>query len=392
MTNATSIVAALGVTGILGISMLVAGLLLRTAAVVDDARRLPRVDDPARKDGLRGTYVTSRFGAVLMAVGVALLAMRTLGDASILLCLLAAPPLFVLSDLLPRALTHPAPGEESGAAWSVRLGRPFGPLEATLAESGESAWTHDGLTDLVRTADVGEDADERHMARRVYDFGDEMVGAIMVPLVDVIAVRDDSPLDEVIRVARQEGFSRLPVFHERLPNVIGLMHVFDLLVTNEARTAADVMKPPTFVPEMTPASDVLRRLQVEGVNLAIVVDEYGGAVGIIAIEDILEEVVGEIEDEYDEEEDPVREANPGSWVVDGRAEIERLNERFQWQLPEGEYETLAGLMLAHLAHVPEVGETFALEHVILRVTAASPRSVDEISVTAVPTQEEGGRT
>lgn len=388
----TSILATFGTTGILGLSTLLAGLLLRMTAVIDDTRRLPLVDDPTREDGLRGAYVASRFGAVLAAVGVVLLTMGIFGEAWTVLSLLAAPPAFVLADLLPRALTHPAPTEESCAAWTVRLGRAFGALEAAWVEVGKNAWTHDGLTDLVRSADVDEDADERHMARRVYDFGDEMVGAIMVPLVDVIAVRDDSPIDEVIRVARQEGFSRLPVFHERLPNVIGLLHVFDLLAPNEARTAADVMKPPTFVPEMTPASDVLRRLQVEGVNLAIVVDEYGGAVGIIAIEDILEEVVGEIEDEYDEEEDPVREANPGSWTVDGRAEIERLNERFQWQLPEGEYETLAGLMLAHLAHVPEVGETLALERVILRVNAASPRSVDEISVAAVAPENEGERT
>ncbi len=381
----------MSVLGAIGAAILAVGTALRLAAVVNDAHGLKLVDDPERDDGLRGTYVVGRAAIALMALGAAIVATAVAGDAGAVLALLAAPPLFVLTDLLPRALTGNAPEATTVAGWSSSLGRAVRPAESAWTGDDERAWTHEGLTDLVRIAAHGDDADEQHMARRVYDFGDETVGDIMVPLVDVIAVRDDSPTSEVMRIARGEGFSRLPVFHDRLPNVIGLLHVFDLLLPNGPRTAADIMKPPTFVPEMTPASDVLRRLQVEGVNLAVVVDEYGGAVGIIAIEDILEEVVGEIEDEYDEEEDPVREAKPDSWIVDGRAEIERLNERFPWQLPEGEYETLGGLLLAHLAHVPQVGETLVLERVTLRVTAASPRSVDEIAVAAVPTANEDGR-
>lgn len=368
-----------------GLATLGLGMLVRVSAVIDDARRL-QLENDSHADGLRGAYIASRLAAAAMAAGAALIAMPISGNLGALAVLLSAPPLLVLADLLPRAVTRSSTAMP--ARWTEELGRRMAGPESTLTQPGESAWTHAGLTGLVGAADRGEDADERHMARRVYDFGDERVGDIMVPLVDVIAVRDDSPVDEVIRVARQEGFSRIPVFHDRLPNVIGLLHVFDLLVPNGPRTAAGVMKPATFVPEMTPASDVLRRLQVEGVNLAIVVDEYGGAIGIVAIEDILEEVVGEIEDEYDEEEDPVRDAKPGAWVVDGRAEIERLNERFPWQLPEGDYETLAGLMLASLAHVPEVGETLSLERVLLRVTEASERAVDEISVVALPTDKE----
>ncbi|MDG2303645.1 MAG: transporter associated domain-containing protein [Candidatus Binatia bacterium] len=382
----------IGSPEILGLTLLVAGMTVRITTVLDDAHRLKMVDDPGRGDGLRGTYVLSRLGAALMALGGAVFASGLLGDAGFAVALFAAPPLLVLSDLLPRALARQPQEKILGAWWTAALGRGLRALERPWTGTNEYAWTHDGLTTLVRTDAPGEDAAEQHMARRVYDFGDVSVGDIMVPLVDVIAVRDDSSADEVVRVAKQEGFSRIPVFHERLPNVIGLIHVFDLLVQSGARSAAELMKTPTFVPEMTPASDVLRRLQVEGVNLAVVVDEYGGAVGIVAIEDILEEVVGEIEDEYDEEEDPVCEVEAGAWIVDGRAEIERLNERFPWQLPEGEYETLGGLMLAHLAHIPDVGETLALPRVALRVTAASPRSVDEISVTTIAEPNEEGRT
>lgn len=363
-------------------AVLVLGILFRAAAAVDDATRLKRAEEPVHDDGLSGSYVTIRFGAVLIAIGTVLVVRDLLGAPALVIAVLAAPPLLVVSDLLPRALTSPESDRRAGG-WTAAVGRAARSIEQPLTGPEASAWTHMGLAPLVRKDAAGEDAAEHHMARRVYDFGDVVVGDIMVPLVDVIAVREDSPIDEVVRIATREGFSRLPVFHERLPNVIGLLHVFDLLAPGGARTAEERMHAPTFVPEMTLASDVLRRLQVEGVNLAVVVDEYGGAVGIVAIEDILEEVVGEIEDEYDEPEDPVREIGAGTWIVDGRAEIERLNERFAWELPEGEYETLGGLLLANLARIPEVGDALTLERVALRVTAASPRSVDEIRVDAL---------
>ncbi len=385
MTTSSYIAGTLGPAGIVGLVALLTGITLRVAAVVDDAHRLRLPDDDERANGLRGAYIATRLGAMLTAIGATSLALDWIGEGGSIIALLAAPPALVLFDLIPRALAGESP---SGARWTAALGRSLRATEDLLGGGSAPGWTHDGLTGLVRLAAPDEDTTERQMAARVYDFGDAAVGDIMVPLVDVIAVRDDALTTEVVRVARQERYSRLPVFHERLPNVIGILHVFDLLVPNEARTAADIMKPATFVPETAPASDVLRRLQVEGVNLSIVVDEYGGAVGIIAIEDILEEVVGEIEDEYDEEDDPVRETRPGTWTVDGRAEIERLNERFAWQLPEGNYETLAGLVLAHLAHVPEAGETVALENVTLRVSHASSRAVDEIVVTTVASPEE----
>lgn len=371
----------------LGGGILLAGFLLRAVAVMEDARRLKRTDPPEPGDGLRGTYLAIRIGAATMAIGAGVLLARLLGDGAPVAAALAAAPLLVLVDLLPRALTGPEPKGGPMARWPRWLGRAAAPFES-VGSGGKAAWTHEGLTPLVRSAPPGKDDDERHMARRVYDFGDVTVGDIMVPLVDVIAVRDDAREREAVRVARSEGYSRLPVFRDRLPNVIGILHVFDLLVAGRKRRVREIMKPATFVPEMTPASDVLKRLQVEGINLAVVVDEYGGAVGIVSIEDILEEVVGEIEDEFDEEEDPVRELGPDAWIVDGRAEIERLNERFPWRLPEGEYETIGGLLLARLARIPSEGETLTLRNLLLRVAKASPRSVDEVAVSRMPVSEE----
>ena len=377
--------AATSTPALMGLILFGAGMLLRFQAAREETRLLRQPEMNRREVSLRGTYVAARLAAALTATGAIVFLGKLFGATATVMGPLAALPLLALIDLVPRALTQP--GAPESAAWSNALGGLLGSRNGKEKEA--DAWTHEGLTPLVLPSERDEERDERHMARRVYDFGDVAVGDIMVPLVDVIAVRDDSKIDEIMRIATREEYSRLPVFRERLPNVIGLLHVFDLLVPGDARTAADLMRPPTFVPEMTPASDVLRRLQEEGVNLAVVIDEYGGAVGIVAIEDILEEVVGEIADEYDDEEDPVREIGPGAWAVDGRAEIERLNERFTWSLPSGEYETLAGLLLSRFERVPTGGETLELKEVTLLVLRCSLRSIDEVRVDRTTTTEDG---
>ena len=365
---------------LLGGIFLTLGLLTRILAVRQDARQLKAADRADRPEGLRGAYVGMRLGAAMLAVGLATILQAVSGTPALALALLLAPPVLVLSELLPRALTpSPSAPATAEASWSHWLGRSLEPIEETLTGAEHETWTHQGLTPLVRIASTGEDTDQGTMARRVYDFGEVTLSDIMVPLVNVIAVREDSPLEEVIRIANREQVSRLPVFRERIPNIVGILHVFDLLVPNGARKASERMNPPTFVPEMALASDILRRLQVEGVNLAIVVDEYGGAVGIVTIEDILEEVVGEIEDEYDEATDHIREDGSG-WVVDARAEIERLNEQFSWRLPEGDYETLGGLLLARLARIPAPQEKLVLDRVVLEVTRSSARAVQEVAV------------
>lgn len=370
---------------LLGLAVFGAGVLLRIQAAREETRLLRRPQIDRRAVSLRGTYVAARFAAALTAIGAIVFVGKLFGTTPTVIGPLAAVPLLALVDLVPRALTQPSAPQS--ATWSNALGELLG--AGKEPERDADAWTHEGLTPLVLPPERDEERDERHMARRVYDFGDVAVGDIMVPLVDVIAVRDDSKIDEVMRVATRDEYSRLPVFRERLPNVVGLLHVFDLLVPGDAHTAADLMRPPTFVPEMTSASDVLRRLQEDGVNLAVVIDEYGGAVGIVAIEDILEEVVGEIADEYDTQEDPVREIGPGAWAVDGRAEIERLNERFTWNLPSGEYETLAGLLLSRFERVPAEGDNLELPGVTLRVTRCSLRSIDEVRVDQIAKIEDG---
>jgi CBS domain containing-hemolysin-like protein len=333
-------------------------------APISDAQQDPKLLRRWR-DALRGSLVIAELSGAAMLLGLVLSCHALLGWGGLAAAVVLTPLAFFVVALAPRALTQAA-----------RL-----PLERLLAGAAPEAWARSGLASLVRPDTTGEAASsERRMINRVFDFANVTVREIMVPLVNVSAVREDTPIDEVIRVAQREAFSRLPVYQDRLPNITGVLHTFDLLQPGEAVKAADLMRAPCYAPEMIPAAELLRRLQALGVNLAVAVDEHGGAVGIVAVEDILEEVVGEIEDEYDVKEDPVRKVGPRTYLVNARAEIMRLNERFAWRLPVGEYETLGGLLLDRFKGIPVVGDTLDVGSVHLRVTRAAPRSVEEIAV------------
>jgi CBS domain containing-hemolysin-like protein len=374
-------------TSIAALVLLLAGGLVRAvasareAALVAAGRPAEAGHPVAWLDGLRGSFVAGELAGAAMLSGLVATGFSTIGWPGVAIALVLVPIAFFVCDLVPRALAPPAASTGRPGGPLALLGRVLRPVEGLVAGAERAAWQRSGLTPLVHPGNAGEAASaERHMINRVFDFANVTVGEIMVPLVNVSAVREDTPIDEVIRVAQREAFSRLPVYQDRLPNITGVLHSFDLLAPGEAVKAADLMRAPYYVPEMAAAAALLRRLQVQGVNLAAVVDEWGGAVGIVAVEDILEEVVGEIEDEYDVKDDPVRRIGPRTYLVNARAEIARLNERFAWRLTAGEYETLGGLLLVRLARIPVVGDTLRVGAVNLRVTQATVRSVDEIAV------------
>ena len=362
-------------------ALLRSGASAREATLVAAGAPADAAQPVAWLDGLRGSFIAGELGTAAMLLGLVLAGFTVLGWTGAALALGLVPIAFFVCDLVPRALATPAaPSGRPGGALTL-LGRAFRGIERLVAGADRAGWQRSGLAPLVHPGAGGEAASaERHMINRVFDFANVTVGEIMVPLVNVSAVREDTPIDEVIRVAQREAFSRLPVYQDRLPNITGVLHAFDLLAPGDAVKAADLMRAPYYVPEMVAAAALLRRLQVEGVNLAVVVDEHGGAVGIVAVEDILEEVVGEIEDEYDVKDDPVRRIGPRSCLVNARAEIARLNERLAWRLPVGDYETLGGLLLARLGRIPVVGDTLRVGAVELRVTRATARTVDEVVV------------
>jgi putative hemolysin len=223
---------------------------------------------------------------------------------------------------------------------------------------------------------------ERRMISNIFDFTDTTVADVMVPLSDVAALPEDADLDEAARAIADKQYSRFPVFRERVDQVIGIVHAFDVLKAGRQRvTLGSLARTPLFVPRSQPAVDLLVELQRARQGMAIVVDEYGGAVGVATIEDILEEIVGEIRDEYDSDKPGIKKEADGVWRVAGRTTVAEVNRICRLELPEGEdYESIAGLVLDELRHIPREGESVRFGGVLVKVTRASERTVDEVQL------------
>ncbi|MHB8383122.1 MAG: hemolysin family protein [Candidatus Binataceae bacterium] len=299
----------------------------------------------------------------------------------------AAPPLRILAAILAPILT--------AETWLSRAMRRV----AGVAPGAESVFlSREDLARLVHRRapdfaaqdqtdlrDQGDQHDailpsERQMISRIFRFSRADARKAMVPLVRVDAIPYDVTLSGAIETVRRVGFSRLPVFRERITDIVGVVHVFDLLQAPDlARPVSEVMRPVSYFPESMPLDEVLVALQRTGENLAVIVDEYGGAAGIITVEDLLEEVVGEIDDEHDHIEEIARVVNRVTLNVAARAPIAELNERFALRLPEGdEYATIGGLVLERLGHIPQPGEQVNIPGMTITVIRSDVRAVREL--------------
>jgi putative hemolysin len=228
---------------------------------------------------------------------------------------------------------------------------------------------------------------EAEMIDKIFDLGETAVREVMVPLVDVAALPETATPDDCVRLIAERGFSRIPIFADRIFNIVGVVTAMDLLRRGAAATdVRSLMRPPTYVPETKRIDDLLREMQKARVQLAVVVDEYGAAVGIVTVEDIVEEVVGEIQDEHDRTPDTVERLPDGSYRVAGRAGIDELNEALDWELPKGDFETVAGLVLASLHRIPRVGEVLQVGPYTVTVLEADARRVLTVRIT--PPQQE----
>jgi len=226
---------------------------------------------------------------------------------------------------------------------------------------------------------------EAEMIDKIFELGEIKVREVMVPLVDVVALSETATPDEAIALIRERGFSRLPVFRERVFNVVGVVTTMDLLRQGaEAPSLQALMRPATYVPETKRIDDLLREMQKARIQLAVVVDEYGGAVGVVTVEDILEQIVGEIQDERDRAPATVERLPDGSYRVAGRMGIEELNETLEWDLPKADYETLAGLVLATLHRIPRTGEEFRVGRYHVTVLEADERRISAVKIAGAP--------
>lgn len=223
---------------------------------------------------------------------------------------------------------------------------------------------------------------EKDMIRRIFRFSQTKVKEVMIPLVDVVALEEKATIREALDLTRKENYSRYPVFRERVDNMIGLLHSFDLLLQpNKEANIQPLIRPISFFPETKPIDEILRELQRHQESMAAVVDEYGGAVGIVTIEDILEEVVGEIEDEYDIDQPLYRKVGAQRFIVNARMEIDHLNEALKINLPKEDYETLGGFILERWGRIPSAGESLRFHGILFEVLKSDERSITEILIT-----------
>jgi putative hemolysin len=224
------------------------------------------------------------------------------------------------------------------------------------------------------------EGDERRLIQSIVEFGDTLVREVMTPRPDIVALRAEATLGELRVLLREQTYSRIPVFKESLDNVLGVVFVKDLILLTgaEDRLITSLMRPAYFVPETKKVSDLLKEFQRQQVQIAIVVDEYGGTAGLVALEDLLEEIVGEIRDEYDEESEPITDEGNGSFVFTGKVNIDEAGERLGVDIePEG-FETVGGFLLSHVGRVPAVGERFDIDGLAIEVLEAERRRVNKV--------------
>jgi len=231
---------------------------------------------------------------------------------------------------------------------------------------------------------IGEKSDiktsERKMIDRLLSFKDLTAYDVMVPLIKVIAINEQATIQEARTLIARWKHRRLPVYRERIDQISGILNSFDILGEELAAPIKSYIRPAVYVPSNMKVTTLLEQFQKSGNNMAIVVDEYGGAEGIVTIEDILEEIVGEIGDEYDLIQPHYRVQRDASIVVSGQTDIREINERFNLDIPEGEYETISGFLMQQMQKIPQVGECYRVKDSILTVTRATPSAVLEIKI------------
>ncbi len=299
------------------------------------------------------------------------------GDGGeILTILVLTPLLLIFSEITPKTYAAQNPEKVSFAV--------LRPILAVLWMLNPVVWLVTGISrsitrmfrkqkarpviseDEIRTLiSVGEDAgvvakEQRRMLLGVFELTQVRVRDVMIPRTEMVGVEVNTPFDQVLAAIRQSHHSRFPVFEESYDSIIGIIHAKDILDyvgRPEDFSLRDIARPPYFVPESKRIGTLLQSFRKKRVHLAVVVDEYGGAEGIVTLEDIVEEIVGEIQDEYDVEEVLYREIEPGRYLVDGSVSLRALNRRFGLDLSEEHANTVAGFLLRTMGSIPEVGDS-----------------------------------
>ena len=249
--------------------------------------------------------------------------------------------------------------------------------------------TEDLEMEIQELLDEGEEQglithQEGQMINSIFEFRDTLIHEIMTPRTEIVCADVEMGIPEVLKLITREGFTRIPVYSESLDNIIGILNAKDLLVcVDDPGACPDIKKltkQPYFVPETMRIVDLLRAFQAKKNHMGIVTDEFGGVRGLITLEDVLEEIVGEIDDEYDKDEPQWRALQDGSLMIYAKEDIEEVESFFNMELPEGPYESVGGFIIHQLGHLPKAGETVELDTLLFKVVTATKRHIKTVKI------------
>ncbi|NUM89711.1 MAG: HlyC/CorC family transporter [Bdellovibrionales bacterium] len=235
------------------------------------------------------------------------------------------------------------------------------------------------LTDMDHESEIR--LGHRRMIRKILEFNQNTVKKVMLPLVNVDAIDRTRTVEEAVELFETLRHSRLPVYDERVDNIVGVLHFQDVFSCRDPKdTVEKYMKPALFVPEIQQLDSLTKEMRAQDTSLAVAVDEYGGAVGIVTKEDVLEEIVGDISDEFDEHTLSILEISEKTWLVHVNVEIAEVNERIGISIPKGEYETLSGFLLQQFNRIPQAGDELFYGKLKFRVHRATERSIETVVI------------
>ena len=404
-----------------GLLLLAAALALLTlvtaaeAAVASSHRARPRLlakKGSSASGGLAGylreareVYATLALARSLALIGstaiVVYLVLREAGHNWATLTVTAVLTLagLALIETLPRLVVSADPQR-----WAVYLG-PFVavvrialrlpaallelPARLLLRGSRPGAEPADEAEELLRLAEMKDgagtmDAEERQMIRGIMALEETTAREIMVPRTDIVAVPSDASFGDVARIIVEQGYSRIPVFENTIDNVIGVVYAREVLgfLTNGGRRpdVKSLARPAYFVPESKRVDELLTEMLKNKLSIAIVVDEYGGTAGLVTVEDLLEEIVGEITDEFDRDEESIHRISDNEAILDARVSIDELEELFGVKVEEGDFDSVGGFILSHLGKMPTAGEEVRVDGLVVRILAVSGRRIKRVRV------------
>jgi putative hemolysin len=261
-----------------------------------------------------------------------------------------------------------------------RNAQPVGP-EQTQEEAEASEVTKAHIDTAAEEGLI--EGEERRLLQSIVDFGDTLVREVMTPRPDIVAIGEGGTIRDLRALFREQEYSRFPVFKESLDNIVGFVFVKDLVALDrpdDSKPITPFLRPAVIVPESKRVPELLKQFQRQQTQIAIVVDEYGGTAGLVTIEDLLEEIVGEIRDEYDVESEPVVDEGGGCFIFHGKVDIDEVNQRLNVQIEREGFETVGGYLMTHLGRVPARGERIEIDGLVVEVLEMERRRIHKVRI------------